>query len=110
MAAERPGATCIGDAIEASLAVGWYPLGIAGVLLGTFVSPLFFVVVVVGVSVDWILLRRRVARRLRSDPRIGRCCGSGLRSWPAHGHPLSRRSALTSRPGTARLRSSSRPE
>jgi hypothetical protein len=61
-------AIAIGDAIEATLAVAWYPIALLGVLLGVFVSAAFYGVILVGVPGDWLLLRRRVARRLQIRP------------------------------------------
>jgi hypothetical protein len=68
MAGERPSAPFIGNTVEALLAVGWYALAIAGVLLGALVSPALYALLLVGVPADWVLLRRRVAKRLQIRP------------------------------------------
>jgi hypothetical protein len=65
MAGHPSGAPFIGDSIEAVLAIAWYPLAIVGVLLGALVSPVFYVLLVVGLPADWLLLRRRVSNRLQ---------------------------------------------
>lgn len=70
----------IGDGVEATLAVAWYPLAIVGYLLGAFESPLFYPVVIVVVAVDWLLLRRRVASRLQPRPEDRRM----LWLWTSH--------------------------
>jgi hypothetical protein len=84
---DRPPFRFIGGGVEASLALGWYALGLVGALLAVFVSRTFYVVIIVGVATDWLLLRHRVARRLSLPPDRRRMLWLWC-SWPGVYHAV----------------------